>query len=142
MARFPPRHWVGCARIGSSVLIAGGYRRREYQRDTYIFDIANRTRRLGGFLATPRAYYHLATVTTGGLTKTFALGGYRNNLFHSSVATLHVEEWDENNLKWKPAGNLKDAKSGFAAVTVPLSVVCPGSFFPGKFIFFGGGEIP
>ena len=116
------RHWVGCARIGSSVLIAGGYRRREYQRDTYVFDIANRTRRLGGFLATPRAYYHLATVTTGGLTKTFVLGGD-----DGSGSISSVEEWDEENLTWNPADDLEEARYIFAAITVPLSLVCSDS---------------
>ena len=66
---------------------------------------------------------HLATVTTGGLTKTFALGGYGPGGKYTST----VEEWDEDNLKWKPAGNLKEARAEFAAITVPLSVVCPGS---------------
>ena len=78
--------------------------------------------RLGGNLVTPRAYHRLATVTTGGLTKAFAFGGSRlfGNIYHSSV-----EEWDEDNLKWKPAGNMKEARTVFAATTVPLSVVCP-----------------
>ena len=78
--------------------------------------------RLGGNLVTPRAYHRLATVTTGGLTKAFAFGGSRlfGNIYHSSV-----EEWDEDNLKWKPAGNMKEARTVFAAITVPLSVVCP-----------------
>ena len=74
-------------------------------------------------MATQRAYPRLASVTTGGLTKTFALGGFGPGQKYLSS----VEEWDEDNLKWKPAGNLKEAKSRFAAITVPLSVVCPGS---------------
>ena len=88
---------------------------------TYIIDIATRQLRLGGNMVKPRQV-HLATVTTGGLTKTFALGGHDGRRYISSV-----EEWDEDNLKWKPAGNLKEAKHRFAAITVPLSVVCPGS---------------
>ena len=89
---------------------------------TYIIDIATRQLRLGGNMVKPRQV-HLATVTTGGLTKTFALGGYGPGGKYTST----VEEWDEDNLKWKPAGNLKEAKSRFAAVSVPLSAVCPGS---------------
>ena len=118
-----------CARTGSYVLIAGGYRDDSSKHlsscclDVYcctkIINIATRQVRLGGNLITPRYNHHLASVTTGGLTKTFALGGY------DGAST--VEEWDEDNLKWKPAGNLKEAKAQFAAVTVPLSVVCPGS---------------
>ena len=128
-------HGHGCARIGRNVLIAGGFNggyvngkwrdhHGEKVRNTKIIDIATRKVRLGGNLVTPRAYHRLATVTTGGLTKAFAFGGSRlfGNIYHSSV-----EEWDEDNLKWKPAGNLKEARAEFAAITVPLSVVCPGS---------------
>ena len=123
-----------CARTGSYVLIAGGYRDDSSKHlsscclDVYcctkIIDIATRKVRLGGNLVTPRSSHHLASVTTGGLTKTFALGGHGR---HGSGSTSSVEEWDEDNLKWKPAGNLKEAKHRFAAITVPLSVVCPGS---------------
>ena len=91
---------------------------------TKIIDIATRKVRLGGNLVTPRYYHNLATVTTGGLTKTFALGG-RSPRWLNYISS--VEEWDEDNLKWKPAGNMKEARDEFAAVSVPLSVVCPGS---------------
>ena len=113
-----------CARIGSYVLIAGGWGNGVGGlSSTKIIDIATRKVRLGGNLVTPRYNHNLATVTTGGLTKTFALGGNRSGGKYLST----VEEWDEDNLKWKPAGNLKVARSEFAAITVPLSVVCPGS---------------
>ena len=103
-------------------MIAGGYYGKYGNKkvsSTKIIDIATRKVRLGGNLVTPREFHRLTTVTTGGLTKTFALGGY------DGAST--VEEWDEDNLKWKPAGNLKEARAEFAAITVPLSVVCPGS---------------
>ena len=113
-----------CARIGSYVLIAGGWGNGVGGlSSTKIIDITTRKVRLGGNLVTPRYNHNLATVTTGGLTKTFALGGNRSGGKYLST----VEEWDEDNLKWKPAGNLKVARSEFAAITVPLSVVCPGS---------------
>ena len=73
------------------------------------------------FFTTGASQLTTGTLCTGGLTKTFALGGK----FWGYLSS--VEEWDEDNLKWKPAGNLKEAKSRFAAVTVPLSAVCPGS---------------
>ena len=109
--------WLSCARSGSSVLIAGKVGKLT---STTILDIATRKTRPGGNLVTPQLF-HLASLTTGGLTKTFALGGRDGRRFTSSV-----EEWDEDSLKWKPAGNLKQAKGAFAATTVPLSVVCPG----------------
>ena len=123
----PRRLNFACARTEKYVLIAGGNvikDKRAYTKgETYILDIATRKVRLGGNLVTPRYNHNLATVTTGGLTKTFALGGNRSGGKYLST----VEEWDEDNLKWKPAGNLKVARSEFAAITVPLSVVCPGS---------------
>ena len=131
-AIFDKRNWAfqGCARIGSYVLIAGGTRSGGWGETsiTKIIDIATRKVRLGGNLATPRAGLHLATVTSGGLTKTFALGGGRSIGYGPQEWTSSVEEWDEDNLKWKPAGtNLKEAKGYFAATTVPLSVICPSS---------------
>ena len=126
----PRRLNFACARTEKYVLIAGGNvikDKRAYTKgETYILDIATRTVRQGGNMALPRKYHKLATVTTGGLTKTFALGGETTKRYkYTSTAT--VEEWDEYNQKWKPAGNLKEAKGHFAATTVPLSVVCPGS---------------
>ena len=104
-------------------MIAGGFVNGRLSSSTKIIDIATRKVRLGGNLVTPRFYHNLASVTTGGLTKTFALGGRQKipgGKYFSSV-----EEWDEDNLKWKPAGNMKEARAEFAASTVPLSVVCP-----------------
>ena len=106
-------------------MIAGGYYGKYGNKkvsSTKIIDIATRKVRLGGNLVMPRYHHHLASVTTGGLTKTFALGGYGPG---GARYLSGVEEWDEDNLKWKPAGNLKEAKDSFAATTVPLSVVCP-----------------
>ena len=131
-AIFDKVNWAfqGCARIGSYILIAGGNKGwgGGPTSITKIIDIATRTVRHGGNLAWRRAGHHLATVTSGGLTKTFALGGGRSYGFGPLEWTSSVEEWDEDNLKWKPAGtNLKEAKGYFAATAVPLSVICPSS---------------
>ena len=115
---FSTSNWLGCARTGSYVLIADKVGK---VTSTTILDIATRKTRPGGNMVTTRRLFHLASVTTGGLTKTFALGGFDGRRYTSSV-----EEWDEDSLKWKLAGNLKQVKGTFAATTVPLSVVCPG----------------
>ena len=113
----------GCARIENSVLIAGGRGDGgSYLSSTKVLDIATRQVQIVGNLATPRGYFHLATVSTGGMTKTFALGGY-----DGSVRLSNVEEWNENDNNWKQAANLEEAKEEFAAVTVPLRLVCPVS---------------
>ena len=112
----------GCARTESSVLIAGGRSVQGwYLSSTKVLDIATRQVQDVGNLATPRAYFHLATVSTGRMTKTFALGGRTDEGDRIS----NVEEWDEDGNNWKPATNLEGAKSTFAAVTVPLRLVCP-----------------
>ena len=119
---FSSIHIQECARIGNYVLINGGFGNSGRLSSTKIIDIATRQVQDGGNMATPRATHQLATVTTGGLTKTFVLGGD-----DGSGSISSVEEWDEENLTWNPADDLEEARGSFAAITVPLSVVCPGS---------------
>ena len=83
-------------------------------------DLDTRQVEIVGNLATPRGWFKLATVTTDGVTRIFALGGYDGSSPLSSV-----EEWDEDGNNWKPAADLEEARSFFAGVTVPLSLVCP-----------------
>ena len=105
----------GCARTEKSVIIAGGYNNGEDLSSTQVLDIATRQVQIVGNLATPRRALQLASLTTGGMTKIFALGGGGSN----------VEEWDEDGKNWKPAPDMEEARSYFGAVTVPLSMVCP-----------------
>ena len=111
-----------CARIGNYILINGGFGNSGRLSSTKIIDIATRQVQDGGNMATPRAYHGIATVTTGGMTKTFALGGADYWTYKSSV-----EEWDEENLTWNPADDLEEARYIFAVITVPLSMVCSDS---------------
>ena len=104
-----------CGRTEKSVIIAGGIANNAGLSSTKVLDIATRQVEIVGNLATPRYSFHLATVTTDGITRLFALGGWGAN----------VEEWDEDGKNWKPAPDMEEARSYFGAVTVPLSMVCP-----------------
>ena len=112
----------GCARTEKSVIIAGGYN-NGYLSSTEVLDIATRQVEIVVNLATPRTYFQLASVTTDGITRIFALGGSINMM--SGSTTSSVEEWDEDGKNWKPAADLEEAKNELAAIAVPLSLVCP-----------------
>ena len=114
------RTWQACARTEKSVIIAGGNANGAILSSTKVLDIATRQVEIVGNLATPRRSFQLAPVTTGGITRIFALGGYDGSSRPSSV-----EEWDEDGKNWKPAADLEEAKSELAAIAVPLSLVCP-----------------
>ena len=110
----------GCARTEKSVIIAGGQSNGAVAHNgAEVLDIATRQVEIVVNLATPRTYFQLASVTTDGITRIFALGGYDGSRLSS------VEEWDEDGKNWKPAADLEEARSDFAAINVPLSLVCP-----------------
>ena len=110
----------GCARTEKSVIIAGGYNNYEaLLSSTEVLDIATRQVEIVGNLATSRLAFQLAIVTTDGITRIFALGGYNGSKLSS------VEEWDEDGKNWKPAADMEEARNDFAAIAVPLSLVCP-----------------
>jgi len=117
----------GCARTEKSVIIAGGLifgeDYGEALSSTEVLDIATRQVEIVVNLATPRSFFQLASVTTDGITRIFALGGSINMM--SGSTTSSVEEWDEDGKNWKPAADLEEARSDFAAINVPLSLVCP-----------------
>ena len=72
-------------------------------------------------MASPRNYFHLATIRTGGLEKVFAVGGK-----DASDAELNtVEEWVEESSTWKAADNIAQKRGFFGAATVPRKLVCP-----------------
>ena len=107
-----------CGRTEKSVIIAGGIANDAGLSSTKVLDIATRQVEIVGNLATPRNSFHLATVTTDGITRLFALGS-------GGGAIPNVEEWDEDGKNWKPAADLEEARFYLRAISVPLSLVCP-----------------
>ena len=79
-----------------------------------------RTISTGGNMASPRAYFNLATISRGGGETTFAIAGYSGSEYLNSV-----EEWEEESSTWKAAGNLDTARSSFGVVTIPKNIICP-----------------
>merc|ERR1719209_1946013 len=108
----------GCAKIGQKVIIAGGID-DDALSSTEVLDLVNRQISSGGEMATPRGYFHIATIVVGGEERIFALGGMSN------VGTLKaVEEWVEESSTWKTADILVKERSEFGVVTAPKHLVC------------------
>merc|ERR1711953_137131 len=116
-----------CTKNGNKVILAGGRNRdKEYLQSTLVLDITTRTISTGGPMASPRAWFNLATISRGGRDTTFALSGYSGSVSSSGYPRLNsVEEWEEESSTWKAAGNLDTARSNFGVVTIPKNIICP-----------------
>jgi len=114
--------WPGCAKLGQKVIIAGGVKSAEFLSSTEVLDLGSREITTGGDLATPRTYFHLATIIRGGQEKVYAVAG-RGDAIERAMNT--VEEWVEASSTWKAADNLPQKRMLFGAVTVARSYVCP-----------------
>jgi len=112
--------WPGCAKLGQKVIIAGGSYGGSL-RSTEVLDLDSREITAGGDMATPRSYFHLATIRSGGQEKVFAVAG----LDASGNKLNSVEEWVEESSTWKAADNIAQKRDEFGAVTVPRKLVCP-----------------
>jgi len=109
--------WPGCAKLGRKVIIAGGSHGEDL-RSTEVLDLDSREITAGGDMASPRNYFHLATIRTGGLETVFAVGDDWGNQLNS------VEEWVEESSTWKAADNIAQKRRFFGVVEVPRTLVC------------------
>ena len=109
----------GCAKVGQKVIIAGG-KGSGTMRSTEVLDLVSRQLTPGGRMATPRMYFHVSTIISGGEEKMFALAG-----FDGSTDLNTAEEWVEKNSTWKAANNLIAKRRHFGAVVVPRKLICP-----------------
>merc|ERR1712062_157409 len=118
------RDWTtGCAKIANNkVIVAGGFGGGRYLQSTTVLDITTRTISTGGDMATPRAWFNLATISRGGGDTTFAIAGTSSG---GSERLNSVEEWEEESSTWKAAGNLDTARIMFSVVTIPKNIICP-----------------
>jgi len=112
--------WPGCAKLGQKVIIAGGFNSRGVLRSTEVLDLDSREITAGGDMATPRTWFHLATLRRGGQEKVLAVGGEdaSDNELNS------VEEWVEESSTWKAADNIAQKRRFFGVVEVPRTLVC------------------
>ena len=117
------KRWSGCAKLGQKIIIAGV---TSFGPSTEVLDLDSREVlphiievRPGGEMATPRNFFHLATIREGGLEKVFALGGKLS----SSLDT--VEEWVEESSTWREADSfLEERRVHFGVVSVPPELIC------------------
>lgn len=109
----------GCAKLGNKVILAGGYN-GGYLRSTEVLDITTRTISAGGDMASARGYFSLATISSEGGQKLFALAGIDspNNL-------NTVEEWVEESSTWKAAESLTRARGYFGVLKLQKDFICP-----------------
>merc|ERR1712210_96111 len=90
--------WPGCAKIGQKVIIAGGWN-GEVLRSTEVLDLDSRQITAGEDMASPRHWFHLATIRRGGQEKVVAVGG---NLGYWTTFLNTVEELveEEESTTW------------------------------------------
>ena len=132
------RRHSGCAKIGQKVIIAGGSEKLNKRSDgevlssTEVLDLVSRQILPGEDMATPRVFFHVATIIIEGEEKTFAVGGSRSTLSDrralynpDSYFLNTVEEWVEESSTWKAADNLVANRAVFGAAVVPRELVCP-----------------
>ena len=116
----------GCSKIDQKVIIAGGRDNIATLSSTEVLNLIDRRISLKGEMATPRRWFHLATIISGGEEKMFALAGYYEPKGYYNGNYLNtVEEWVETNSTWKAADNLIERRHMFGAVAVPKHLICP-----------------
>ena len=116
-------HQPGCAKLGRSIIISGGWGDGETHRSTEILSLETRKIEFAGDLATPRRYFQMATIRTEeGTERVFAMGGWDGSSNLDSV-----EELDPETLTWNPtSSNLLAARYYFGKVILPKKMICPG----------------
>ena len=70
-------------------------------------------------MATPRGFFHIATIVAEGSEKMFALAGTDGPTYLNTV-----EEWVGESFTWKAANDLVEKRSSFGAVLAPRHLVC------------------
>ena len=113
--------WPGCAKLGQKVIIAGGWNGGAL-RSTEVLDLDSRQITAGGDMASPRYWFHLATIRREGEEKVFAVGGNDGSGHNSYLNT--VEEWVAENATWRNAGDFLGRRGHFGAVAVPEDLIC------------------
>ena len=117
----------GCSKVGRRVVVAG-----YSSGKTEIIDLATRSIEYAGDLNTARHLFHIITITTEGIEKTFALGGRTGS---NELDT--VEELDTDTLTWKTAtAKLLERRAWFGAVALPKSMI-PGNINDSVKFFLG-----
>ena len=115
----------GCAKLGQKVIIAGGYNHGgEVLSSTEVLNLNSREITAGGDMASPRSWFHLATIRRGGEEKVFALGGWMDGstVLNTVEELVEVEE----STTWEKADSFLTERRGyFGTVALPKELICP-----------------
>ena len=115
-----PGYWPGCAlTIDNKVVIAGGRSGSAYHKSSEVLDLRTRTITNSGQMTSPRRYFHLATITLGGVAKVFAIGGHSGSSYLDSN-----EEFRTNSWTLAPT-TLAEKRMAFGQVVVEVETICP-----------------
>ena len=113
-----PRWGHACAKLGDSVIIAGGSINFGILYSTTILDLTTKQQRKGGDLETKRAWFGM-TALDG---KVIAFGGM-SDAFKEVYDS--IEEWDEKEEQWMPSENgLETPMKAFGYVLASVSDIC------------------
>ena len=121
----------GCSKVGRRVVVAGKSGKTE------IIDLATRSIEYAGDLNTARHLFHIITITTEGIEKTFALGGQESDGLSKFDS---VEELDTDTFTWNTApAKLLERRAWFGAVALPKSMI-PGNINDSVYFSLGKFE--
>ena len=102
-------------------MVAGGYFRGGLS-STEVLDLDTGKIEPAEPMNTSRYLFHIITITTGGVERALALGGYTS----SSGKLNSVEQFDPDTRTWKPAPeDLLVKRDWFGAVALPRNLICP-----------------
>ena len=113
---------MGCAVIGTKLVVAGGSGDGGYQKSTEIVNLETRTIEYGEDMLQKRAWFHLLPIFNSGEPVLWALSGWSGGGFLSTV-----EQWNPETGNWTEAGQLIQRRGDFGAVAVDQSMFCTPS---------------
>ena len=111
----------GCSKVENYIVIAGGYSSGQYLRSTEVLDLTTKTIVSAGDLNSPRAFFHMATITKNRQQRILAFGGTDGSSDLNSV-----EEFILSNNTWTLSPTaMEETRYSFGAVTLPKELICP-----------------
>ena len=113
---------MGCAVVGTRLVIAGGSGDGGYQKSTEIVNLETRTIEYGEDMLQKRAWFHLLPISNSREPLLWAISGWSGGGFLSTV-----EQWDPDTGVWTDTGHLIQRRGDFGAVAVDENMFCTSS---------------
>ena len=121
---------MGCAVVGTKLVIAGGSGDGGYQRSTEIVNLETRSIEYGEDMLQKRAWFHLLPIFNSGQSLLWAVSGWSGGGFLSTV-----EQWNPETGFWTETGQLIQRRGDFGAVAVDQNMFCYQRFLSFKKYF-------